>query len=124
MHQVNGPGHQRASGPGGPRRSLTSSPSFNAEETRAAGTHPSEASSVFKFLAARLSPDGGALELEFVARAGRDYTLQAAPLGTNNAWSAAGQVSAEVADRTVTLALPWVGQPTRMYRLVTPAQPR
>jgi len=96
-----------------------------------AGTHPRDRFSFLRLecaLVEGVSPDG-ALRLRWDAKAGRSYTVLESPVlegGDPNsaAWSRQSDHAAEAGDHTAEILIPRPSPgESRLYRLVTPAQP-
>jgi hypothetical protein len=91
----------------------------NLEEYRS-GTDPNNPASYLRIDAIQVV--GGQAWIEFIAVAGKTYTVQFRDSLTGGAWQTLGNVPAQPVTQSITLPHN-VGTPQRYYRLVTPAQP-
>lgn len=92
----------------------------NAEEFLA-GTHPNDAASNLSMAVTTLGPTS--ITLEFVARAGRSYTVLFKQSIEDAAWTRLTDVPAAPEDHVETVVDPAPAVGARFYRLVMPAQP-
>jgi hypothetical protein len=87
-----------------------------------AGTDPTNPASVLKLSAAGFNASGN--QLQFLAVAGKDYTIQFSTNVGSGAWLKLLDIPAPLANTVITVTdTNAAGFPARFYRLATPAQP-